>query len=1008
VVVTRGGATLDISVKEVVVGDILSIDYGQKIPCDGLYVEGSSFESNESSLTGEPDNLPKSKGCPYMFDGTTCGRGRCKMLVCAVGWSTHVGSIKKGADDEDEGEDDEANAGAMDKKLAKLTHLVVWVGLYAAIIVTIVCLTRFVIETWSQNGCPDSCWKWDNDFWQTILDIAIIAITVLVVAVPEGLPLAVTISLAFSVLKMMEDKNLVRHMSACEVMGTCTTICSDKTGTLTMNEMSVVAGWFGRKKTITLSATEAKVDEKDKDWEFLQMVQRCKAAMQNLTINTSESAFLRDKFEQNAKTMEFDVKVTVLEGNKTDCGLVKLAYRLGAEQAEQKNPGKNIKEPVQKCMGLGEPHGCCLPGTKVTSVPGTTDRRPKERVESNGVAKQLPFDSKEKRMLTIVPEGGSLGDGGPQRVLSKGAAEWVLKDCTHYISETGEREPLTDEVRQEIMDTISEFGGKQFRNIGLTYKDIPDARALDLDAPLDLSADGNRDYYCSGHTFAFLAGLQDPLRPEVPGAIRDCNRAGIQVRMVTGDNINTAIAIATDCGIYKKERQYVTLPEGTPLPADQQGDVAMEGPDFRKAVLQDVPEAEDKLLIDMDKFNAIWPRLTVVGRCSETDKKILVKGLMSTNVQVPRQEGTAADRPIGEVVAVTGDGTNDAPALAAANVGFAMGIMGTDAAKEAADIIVTDDNFASIVAAAKWGRNVYDSVQKFLQFQLTVNVAACTIAVIGAAVISESPLTAIQLLWVNVIMDSFASLALATESPKDSILDRPPFPKKAAILTRLMWRFILVHAVYQFAVLVLFIFFAAGDAPEVGKVLKKGGIFDIYSQWPAIDPDIEKQHHCIDSEAKWLKYASPGTALPGYNASIPFMRAHDFDISVTQDCHAHFAMVFNIFVLMQLFNQINARKLFGELNSFTGILENSVFLIIMGLELGGQIFMVQVGGVVFKTPDGLTAAQWGWSLLFGSGELLWHFVVCSTPPSWIPDFIGAALIAWHPQTPCSLIGSYVR
>merc|ERR1711871_1352773 len=216
--------------------------------------------------------------------------------------------------------------------------------------------------------------------------------------------------------------------------------------------------------------------------------------------------------------------------------------------------------------------------------------------------------------------------------------------------------------------------------------------------------------------------------------------------------------------------------------------------------------------IDMKKFDQVWPRLTVMGRCAENDKKILVTGLMRTTTPVPRRASIPKHLPFSEVVAVTGDGTNDAPALKQANVGFAMGIMGTDAAKEAADIVLTDDNFTSIVKAVMWGRNVYDSVQKFVQFQLCVNVVAITLSVVGAAVINKSPLTAIQLLWVNMIMDSFASLALATEEPADRILDRPPFPKKASIVTQPMWRFVLLHSLYQFVVLAIILFAGAGTS----------------------------------------------------------------------------------------------------------------------------------------------------------------------------------------------------
>ncbi|RHY83373.1 hypothetical protein DYB31_011285, partial [Aphanomyces astaci] len=360
-----------------------------------------------------------------------------------------------------------------------------------------------------------------------------------------------------------------------------------------------------------------------------------------------------------------------------------------------------------------------------------------------------------------------------------------------------------------------------------------------------------------------IVGIEDPVREEVPESIRQCNEAGIVVRMVTGDNIVTAKSIALKCGIIS--------------PND--GSLVMEGSVFRARVL----DANGN--IKQDEFDKIWPMLRVLARSSPKDKHTLVSGLIQSNV-VPHGP---------QVVAVTGDGTNDAPALKKADVGFAMGICGTAVAKDASDIILMDDNFRSIVSAVKWGRNVYDSIAKFLQFQLTVNVVAITTAVVGAIVLNESPLTAIQLLWVNLIMDTFASLALATEPPTDALLNRKPYPRTKALLSKKMLKHILGQSVFQLVLILLLVF--------------RGEKF-----------------FGIDSGRRENQVLASGERNPPSQ---------------------HYTIVFNTFVFLQLFNELNARKIHDEVNIFTNLWGNTLFLSISVFQVGAQALICQLGGRAF-------------------------------------------------------------
>ena len=504
--------------------------------------------------------------------------------------------------------------------------------------------------------------------------------------------------------------------------------------------------------------------------------------------------------------------------------------------------------------------------------------------------KVYTFNSVRKSMSTVIAT-----DFG-YRVFSKGASEIMLKRCNFMFSSGGRLDKFSTADQERVdREVIQPMASDALRTICVAYKDYVretgDRKAKENEIPFTKEEDidwDNEEEVVTGLTALCIVGIEDPVRPEVPDAIKKCQQAGITVRMVTGDNLNTARSIASKCGIV--------------TPGD--GYLIMEGKEFNAKVRDPVTEQ-----VIQAKLDAIWPRLRVLARSSPQDKYVLVKGIIESRLSSNR-----------EVVAVTGDGTNDGPALKKADVGFAMGIAGTDVAKEASDIILTDDNFTSIVKAVMWGRNVYDSIAKFLQFQLTVNVVAIVLTFLGAAAIKDSPLKAIQMLWVNLIMDTLASLALATEPPTDELLTRKPYGRTTPLVSPTMWKNILGHSVYQLAVVLTLLF--AGEI-----------FFDIESG-----------------------------------------RGRELDPTPTQ----HFTIVFNTFVMMTLCNEINARKIHDERNVFHNIHKSPLFIGIWICTFGLQILIIQFGGLFFKTAA-LTFEQWLWCLFFGLGELLWGQVLATIP-----------------------------
>ncbi|KAA6423560.1 MAG: P-type ATPase [Trebouxia sp. A1-2] len=841
----RGGAQVLIPNPEIVVGDVIILQTGDKITADGIVIDSNNMVVDEASLTGESEPIKKGSKDMFCRAGTTLNEGSGSILVVAVGVNTEYGKTMSLVMTE-------AASTPLQEHLEVLAASIGKVGFVVAVICFIVLLIRWCVE---YHGFPV------KHIADGPLAFFIFGVTIVVVAVPEGLPLAVTISLAYSMKKMMKDNNFVRVLAACETMGGATAICSDKTGTLTENRMTVVEGWFAGKKYDKVPQPE------DLPADFFNTLQA------SVAVNSSAFLIIKDPIE--------------FVGNRTECALLMLLRAWGSDY-------KTIRDSY-----------------------------------SPMVEKVWDFDSAKKM------------------------AEMVLRRCTKAIGTDGSVISMSTSLRAELEESTTGMAARGLRTLCITYRDF----AAGVQRPADFFEEApDTELICCA-----ITGIKDPVRKEVPDAVAVCKRAGIFVRMVTGDNVHTASHIARECGIM------------------MEGGLALEGPTFRKMT-------EEELI-------PILPKIQVMARSSPTDKYNLVKLLKKT----------------GEVVAVTGDGTNDAPALKESDVGLAMGIAGTEVAKEAADIVIMDDNFSSIVKSVLWGRS----------FQLTVNFVALVIAFVSALTKGETPLTVIQLLWVNLIMDALGALALATEAPTPDLLLMKPHGRGERIINNSMWKHIFTQGCYQLFWLFLIIY---GADKYIGRYKQPtecstyssldlsyltvetlsvvanqtGGTFDvccsgddcytanggIYLTGEVPVCNTSNSKCVINDPAKHpdlfctTDTASPTNCQRYQEFHSLYSRGtdqHTRDLSHAQEKSN--SVVFNCFIFFQIFNQINSRKIRDEYNPFAGLLSSATFLYILVIEVVLQVIIMLTPVNTFFTVYYQSWQEWLFAIGVAAGCMLVSLLV---------------------------------
>ena len=776
--VVRDGQVTTVERKDIVVGDVVLVNQGDEVPADAELLEAVSLHVDESTLTGEL--LCEKTADPGLFNpeatfpsnhvlkGTRVMEGHAVARVFAVGDQTESGKVMAAT------HLDNSVKTPLNEQLDRLGGRIAY-GSYAVAALVIVC--RIGAYLMANDFVM-------MDFVGILLQTIMIAVTLTVVAVPEGLPMAVTLSLAYSMRRMLRSNNLVRRMHACETMGATTVICTDKTGTLTKNQMQVA-------HTVFFSLPNQMMG----DDEISGLVK------EGMAVNTTAHLDLKSK------------KYPQVIGNPTEGALLLWLHECGVDYAA-------LRENVDRVA-------------------------------------EMPFSTERKMMATAVKH-----EDGVVVVHLKGAPEMVLSLC---------REVDGGVSRDHVLELLDGYQRHGYRTLALAYKKVTDRALL----PLEEELDGGEWHFLG------VVAISDPVREDVPPAIRQCLNAGIRVMIVTGDNVETAKQTGRQIGLWNNHDADLCV---------------MTGPEL--AAMTD-----EELDVRVDK-------LKIVARARPMDKKRLVEALQRC----------------GQVVAVTGDGTNDAPALKAAHVGLSMG-SGTAVAKEASDITIIDNSFVSIGRAVLWGRSLYQNIQRFIQFQLTVNVAACLIVLAGAAFGMESPLSVTQMLWVNLIMDTFAGVALASLPPSQAVMHDKPRDRKAFIIDRHMAHHIfgtgLTFTLILFGLLFLF---AKSDVHEV---------------------------HLLHFQT---------FRLDNTNHLTPY------ELSV----------FFTVFVMLQFWNMFNARATNTGHSAFHRLRHSRAFMMIAAIVFFGQIAIVTFGGDFFNTTP-LSLIDWlkiifATSFVLLIGELLRYFL----------------------------------